>query len=43
MANITPGADGYKDVNVSTRLEGWTLKVGLFNHVRVSSINVKKQ
>ncbi len=43
MANIAPGADGYKDVNVSTRLEGWTLKVGLFNHVRVSSINVKKQ
>ena len=43
MATIAPGADGYKDVNVSTRLEGWTLKVGLFNHVRVSSINVKKQ
>ena len=43
MDDITPGADGYKNVTVSTRMEGWAVKVGLFNHVKVSSIKVKKQ
>jgi len=43
MGNLTPDADGYKNVTVSTRLEGWAVRVGLFNHVRVSSIKVKKQ
>lgn len=43
MDNITSDADGYKNVSVSTRLEGWALKVGLFNHVKVSTIKVKKQ
>lgn len=43
MDNLTPDADGYKNVTVSTRLEGWAVKVGLFNHVKVSSIKVTKQ
>lgn len=41
--SIAAGDDGYKNVTVSTRLEGWTLRVGLFNHVKVSTIKVKKQ
>ena len=43
LMKLTPGADGYKSVGVTTRLEGWTLRVGLFNHVKVSAIKVKKQ
>ena len=43
MDNIECDEDGYKNVTVSTRLEGWTLRVGLFNHVKVSTIKVKKQ
>lgn len=43
MDNIVPDAEGYRNVTVSTRMEGWALRVGLFNHVKVSSISVKKQ
>ncbi len=43
MEGFPVGTSGYKEITDTTLTEGWTFRVGLFNGVKVSVSQVKKQ
>ena len=42
MHDLAEGSSGYKEISNATRTEGWTFRLGLFNHVKVTVDQVKK-
>ena len=42
MHDLAAGSSDYKEISNATRTEGWTFRLGLFNHVKVTVDQVKK-
>lgn len=43
MHDLAAGLSGYKEISNATPTEGWAFNLGLFNHVKVTVDQVKKQ